>query len=312
MRTNISANTSRHSFLYTLTLGLVLIGLPQMSAALTFTMPHNGNIIGRVQYSTVEPGETLSDAGRRFDLGGYEMIEANRGVNFSNPEAGTRLVIPSQFILPDAPRKGIVINLAELRLYYYHPDGVTVSTFPVGVGQDGWNTPLGKTQIVRMRKDPTWVVPDSIYENRMEGGDPTPKVVPPGPTNPLGQYAMSLGFTNIVIHGTPYPRAVGLRSSHGCIRMMNSDVEQIFKQVKVGTPVYIVHQAVKIGRVGNELYLEAHEPISEEMQQSTRQDVPALIRKAAGDTKQVSVEWNSLDNLESSADGYPQPIGQIH
>jgi L,D-transpeptidase ErfK/SrfK len=242
-------------------------------------------------------------------MGGYEMMEANPGVNYNHPSPGERLVVPSQFILPDAPRKGIVINIAEMRLYYYHADGVTVSTFPVGVGQDGWNTPLGKTQITRKRKDPTWVVPDSIYANRMEAGDPTPKVVPPGPTNPLGKYAMNLGFNNIVIHGTPYERAVGLRSSHGCIRMLNSDVEQVFNRASIGTPVYIVHQTVKIGRSGNELYLEAHEPISNELQQTTRQDIPYLIRKAAGEQSHVKVKWNDLERLQSRADGCPQLIG---
>lgn len=309
MRTDITANKTSHKMIRNLIMSLTLALLPQVSSALTFALPHNGNIIGRVQYTSAHPGENLSDVGRRFGMGGYEMMEANPGVNYNHPGPGERLVVPSQFILPDAPRKGIVINIAEMRLYYYHPDGVTVSTFPVGVGQDGWNTPLGKTQITRKRKDPTWVVPDSIYENRMEAGAPTPKVVPPGPTNPLGKYAMNLGFNSIVIHGTPYERAVGLRSSHGCIRMLNSDVEQIYNRANIGTPVYIVHQTVKIGRTGNELYLEAHEPISDELQQTTRQDIPYLIRKAAGDKSHIKVKWNDLERLQSRADGCPQFIG---
>lgn len=284
--------------------------LPAVCSALTYVLPGNGNIVGNIQYTTVRSGENLSTIGRQYDLGGYEMVEANPGVNYSNPRPGTSLVIPSRFILPDAPRKGIVINLAEMRLYFYHTDGLHVSTYPVGVGQEGWNTPLGKTQIVRKREHPTWVVPDSILENQERHGKPIDKVMPPGPNNPLGDYAMNLAFQNIVIHGSPYPKGVGVRSSHGCIRMLNEDVAELFRLVSVGTPVNIIHQPTKIGHLNNKLYLEAHVPISPNMAYEGYQSIGSLIHKLAGD-RAYSVEWQEVERIKSRANGYPLPIGSI-
>jgi len=287
-----------------------LILFCKASFALTFTLPRDGNIIGKTQMATVQPNDTLSTIGQRHGIGGYEMMEANPHVSFSNPKPGTRLLIPSQFILPDAPRKGIVINLSEMRLYFYHPDNIHVSTFPVGVGQAGWNTPMGKTQITRKRKDPTWIVPDSIMENHLEHGKTLSKIIPPGPTNPLGQYALNLGLESIVIHGTPFPRGVGIRSSHGCIRMLNADVKVLYDNVSVGTPVNILHQTVKIGRTNDQLFLEAHEPLSDSPLHTYYQNIDKLIRKIVG-PKRHHIYWNEIERLQSSADGYPQPIGAI-
>jgi len=295
------------------TLGMGLTTLPLTSFGRTYTLPHNGNIVGNIQYGTVLPGDTLSSFGLRYDIGGYEMIEANPGVSFRDPPEGSTLLVPSRFILPDGPRKGIVINIAELRLYYYHPDGVTVSTYPIGVGKSGWDTPLGKTSITRMREKPTWVVPDSIMENHLLHGKVIPKVKPPGPDNPLGDYAMNIGFKNIVIHGTPYPKRVGLRASHGCINMTNEDVGELFRMVKIGTPVEIVHQPTKIGQLDNKIYLESHVPISGEMASESYQDVGGMIKKVTDKlgSKSVNVEWQAVSDLQRSHQGYPQPIGSI-
>ncbi|MBI2792739.1 MAG: L,D-transpeptidase family protein [Gammaproteobacteria bacterium] len=285
---------------------------PQTSFGLTFVIPHNGNIIGNIQYTSAQYGDSLSTIGRRYDMGGYEMVEANPGVNYLEPNRGTRIVVPSRFVLPDTPRKGIVINLSEMRLYYYHPDGVHVSTYPVGVGQEGWNTPLGTTTVTRKREHPTWVVPDSILANHEAHGQPIEKVWPAGPNNPLGDYAMNTGFKSIVIHGSPYPKGVGVRSSHGCIRMLNEDVEQLFKMVQVGTPVNIIHQPTKIGRLDNKLYLEAHVPLSNaEYYAGNVQSAGQLIHKVVNGAK-YSVEWREIEKLQNRANGYPQPIGSIN
>jgi L,D-transpeptidase ErfK/SrfK len=306
--------TTVRTFFAAVTLGMGVSMIPQTSLGATYVLPHNGNIIGNIQYGTVIPGDTLSSLGLRYGVGGYEMIEANPGVSFRDPPEGGSLLIPSRFILPDGPRKGIVINIAELRLYYYHPDGVNVSTYPIGVGKSGWDTPLGKTTITRMREKPTWVVPDSIMENHLQHGLVIPKVKPPGPDNPLGDYAMNIGFKSIVIHGTPYPKRVGLRASHGCINMTNADVGELFRMVKIGTPVEIVHQPTKIGQLDNKIYLESHVPISSELQAANYQDVGGLIKKitdkAAGKT--VNVEWQAVNEYQRSHQGYPQPIGSIN
>jgi L,D-transpeptidase ErfK/SrfK len=290
----------------------VLVTCPVTCSALTFVTPPDGNVIGNIQYATVQVGESVADVAMRYNMGGYEMLEANPGVNYSHPKPGTRLVVPSRFILPDGPKQGIVINLSEMRLYFYHPDGVHISTYPVGVGQEGWNTPLGKTSITRMRERPTWIVPDSIMENYIANGKHVEKVNPPGPTNPLGDFAMNTGFTSIVIHGTPYPKAVGVRSSHGCIRMTNQDVGELFRMVKVGTPVEIIHQPAKIGREKDRLFLESHVPISQELYNSDYRDIGSLINKLTDKIgKRYSVQWAEVERVRVNANGYPLPIGKI-
>lgn len=293
-----------------------LVGLlsstPFTTQALTFVLPHNGNIVGHLQRATVQRGDSLVSIGRRYDIGAYEMIEANPTVSYDRPKVGTTVLIPSRFILPDAPRQGIVINLAEMRLYYYHKDGVSVSTYPVGIGQDEWETPLGKTQITTKRKDPTWHVPESIIENYRKHGKTIEKVRPPGPDNPLGAYAMNIGFKNIVIHGTPYPDGVGLKSSRGCIRMLNEDVGALFQMVDIGTSVTIIHQPTKIGRSEDRLYLEAHKPASRSFTYAAHPEITALIQKIAQKGGlEYRVQWEMIDKLQRASRGYPQPIGAL-
>lgn len=279
------------------------------SMALTFALPADGsNIVGNIQYAKVNPGDTIWDIGRHYDIGWYEMLEANPNVNSADPRVGKRLVIPSRFILPDGPRKGIVVNLAEMRLYYYHPDGRKVSTYPVGIGQEGWNTKLCKTSVTRKRENPTWVVPESIMENHKDHGKDIPKVQPPGPTNPLGKHAISLGYDNLVIHGTPHPKGVGVRSSHGCIRMLPEDVAELYRIVAVGTPVEIIDQPNKVGRDDNKLFLEAHVPLKD----NGGNLVGDLIHRAASKSaKQYTVHWREVTKVQAKPSGYPVPIGRL-
>lgn len=295
-----------------LVLWMVAVFTTNTAVSLTFPLPQNGNIVGHIQYTTVRHGDTLSTIGRRFDIGGYEMTEANPGVNYLHPKVGTTLVIPSRFVLPKGPRKGIVINLAEMRLYYYHPDGKHVSTYPVGVGKDGWDTPLGTTSIVRKRANPTWVVPKSILENHRRMGKPIQPTMPPGPKNPLGAYAMNTGFKNIVIHGTPYPMGVGVRSSHGCIRMLPEDISQLFSMVKVGTQVRVAHEPHKIGYDGNKLYMEAHVPISESTYTGIYSNDTLVQRLANQLGKKITVKWGEAQRIRNRTSGYPQLIGNIY
>ncbi|MCS5709661.1 L,D-transpeptidase family protein [Candidatus Berkiella cookevillensis] len=280
-------------------------------SALTFPLPSDGNIVGQIQHATVRPGENLSTIGRRFDIGGYEMKEANPGVDYMNPGVGRTLVIPSRFVLPNTSRKGIVINLSEMRLYYYHPDGRQVSTFPVGVGQEGWDTPLGESQIVRKRENPTWVVPDSILENHKRLGKYIAPIMPPGPKNPLGQFAMTTGFKNIVIHGSPYPMGVGVRSSHGCIRMLNENIRELYHMVPVGTKVTIVHEPNKLGYLGNQVFLESHVPISNTMYTGLSSTDTLVQRMANKLGKKITIKHSEAQRLRSQPLGYPALIGNI-
>lgn len=308
---NLRTAARNQSAVAKLLLGMVGFFSTSAAFSLTFPMPSDGNIVGQVQYATVRAGESLSTIGRRFNIGGYEMTEANPGVNYMHPKAGSTLVIPSKFVLPNAPRKGIVINLAEMRLYYYHPDGSQVSTFPVGVGKEGWDTPLGTTQIVRKRENPTWVVPESILENHRRHGKYIEPTMPPGPKNPLGEFAMNTGFKNIVIHGTPYPMGVGVRSSHGCIRMLPEDIRKLYQMAGVGTQVTIVHEPHKIGYQSNKVYLEAHVPISETTYTGIYSTDTLVQRFTNKVGKKVTIQWSEAQRIRNSTSGYPQAIGNM-
>lgn len=234
------------------------------ASSLTFSLPSKGDVIGKIQKTTARRGESLGMIGRRFDVGVIEMMEANPGVDPWVPGSGTTIIVPTQFILPPGPRKGIVINLAEMRLYYYHPDGQRVSTHPIGVGKKhGWGTPTGQGRILSKTKDPAWHPPASIRREHLAKGDVLPAVVPAGPNNPLGRYAFKLSIPGILLHGSNRPGGIGVRSSHGCIRMFPEDIESMYYSVAVGTSIRIIHEPYKVGWHNNKLYLEAHQPLSE-------------------------------------------------
>lgn len=215
------------------------------------TYPIHGDLAGEIAHYTVQEGDTLYDIARKFDLGIVDMMTANPGVNTWVPEEGRELVIPALHILPDVPREGIVINLAELRLYYF-PDTQAVMTYPLGIGQEGWQTPRGRTFVERKRKAPAWIQPLSI---RRENPD-LPAYFPPGPNNPLGAYALDLGWPAYRIHGTNHPYGIGWRSSHGCIRLYPEDIEDLFPKVDIGTPVTVIDKRYKLGRKNGRLWLE--------------------------------------------------------
>lgn len=215
-------------------------------------LPAEGNVIGEAYTVTVEDHEdTLMDIAREHGVGYEEIISANPDVSIWIPGEGTEVVIPAQRILPDAERTGVVINIAELRLYYYPAvgEGETprVETYPIGIGRDGYDTPLGVTKTTMRLEDPAWYPPRSIREEAAERGDPPPAVVPPGPDNPLGRHAVLLDIPGYLMHGTNEPDGIGMRASRGCIRMFPEDIESVFHNVPVGTRVNIIDQPIKVG-----------------------------------------------------------------
>jgi L,D-transpeptidase ErfK/SrfK len=232
--------------------------------ATTFDLPEDGSrVIGHNLYVYSHEEDTLLDIARKFDLGFNDIVHANPQIDPWLPGEGSKVLIPHRYILPSAPRKGIVINVAEMRLFYYPKVKIgqrqQVITHPIGIGREGWSTPLGKARIVQKRKDPTWTPPESIKKEHLEKGDPLPDVVPAGPDNPLGAYAMRLSMPGYLLHGTNRPYGVGLRVSHGCIRLFPEDIEHLFSIVPVKTPVEIVYQPVKAAVHNERLYLEAHQ-----------------------------------------------------
>ncbi len=281
---------------------------------LTFPLPDNGDIVGEIQTTTVGENESLGEIGRRFDVGVYEMIEANPNLDPWVPMVGAIVVIPTQFILPKVQRIGLVLNLAEMRLYYFHPDKSLVSTHPLGIGKKGWSTPLGLTSITAKKKDPAWYPPQSIRQEHLSKGDVLPPVVSGGPDNPLGRYALYLALSglsgkgNFLIHGTNRPGGVGVRSSHGCIRLLPEDIESLYHLIPVGTQVRIIHEPYKVGWHNKHLYLEAHQPLTE-AQYSGSTSISRL-EKIIESTINSShmVNWTSAKMFAKTANGYPVRI----
>ena len=233
------------------------------SIASTFELTPSERMVGYniVVYSRAQ--DTLLDIGRQFNIGYTEMVNANPGIDVWLPGDKQPITIPNRFILPDAPQEGIVVNLAEMRLFYYPETPVgkkkQVITYPIGIGREGWETPLGKTKIIQKRKDPTWTPPASIKAEHLENGDPLPDIVPAGPDNPLGAYALRLGKTSYLLHGTNRPYGVGLRVSHGCLRLYPEDIEALYNKVAVNIPVNIIYQPYKAAHYKGKLYIEAHQ-----------------------------------------------------
>lgn len=260
----------RHAARYALAAGIVALFAGPLAAEESderprghYPLPENGDVIGKDYTLTVEEGDTLVDLARQHNVG-YEAIRmANPDVSLWAPHAGTEITIPDRHILPDAPREGIVINLSELRLYYFSAEDV-VESYPISVGRDGFATPVGMTRTTVKVKDPHWSPPRSMREEAAARGEPAPAIVPPGPDNPLGRHAILLGLPSYLIHGTNRPDGVGMRVSRGCIRMFPEDIESLFERVPSGTQVNIIDQPFKAAwSEDDELYAQAFPQLEE-------------------------------------------------
>ena len=245
--------------------GLIpLTGYPE-----TFILPPpDVDLVGEVRVAYADQDDTLPDIARRYGVGYDEIVKVNPGVDRWVPGEKTPIVLPTRYILPHAPREGIVLNLSEMRLYYYPKptagEKPVVMTFPVSIGRMDWKSPLGKTAVVKKQEDPPWHPPESIKAEHAAEGDPLPDVVPGGPDNPLGRYALRLGIPGYLIHGTNKPFGIGMRVTHGCVRMYPEDIERMFTMVPLGTPVYLVDQPVKVGWLADTLFLQAYAPLDED------------------------------------------------
>lgn len=295
------------------------LGWSDAVLAATFTLPEGRDtVFGQIQRVVAKHEDTLLDLGRRYGVGYEEIVAANPGVDPWLPGAGTEVIIPSRYILPAAPREGIVISLAEHRLYYFPPakagQPLVVSTYPISVGKMDWKTPLGLTRIVDKRTRPTWYPPESVRKEHAADGRPLPKAVPPGPDNPLGEYAMRLGIPGgaYLIHGTNNPAGVGMQVTHGCIRMFPEDIEQFFKTVPVNTAVRIVHQPSKMGWQGDELYIEVHKPLEGQEGSaeghSLTQITRALVSATQDQEHTVAIDWARAEQAFAQATGIPEPV----
>lgn len=287
---------------------LSLGGMGPILAA-TFPLPPAGSdIVGALQTAQVASGDNFSTIARRYDVGYYELVESNPEINPDNPRPGTILVIPTRHILPKVPHEGIIINLAEMRLYYFPKDSQQVVTVPVGIGRRDWDTPLGVLSIVEKMAKPTWHVPDSIREARALEGVDLPHSVAPGPENPLGEYAMRLSMRTYLIHGTNDPSGVGRRSSSGCIRLYPEDIEHLFNSVSTGTPVRIINQPYKLGWRKNKLYIEVHQPLPEH---ASPDDLNVALNsiKEMAQLHPIHIDWKRVTEFTEERSGIPQIVG---
>jgi L,D-transpeptidase ErfK/SrfK len=290
-----------------------LTGFGLCEAATYPLPPDDQRLVGEAQKVQIQAEETLLDVARHSDVGLNELQDANPGVDPWLPAMGQEIVVPSRYLLPRAPREGIVVNLPERRLYYFpRPSGRgprVVMTYPVGIGTEGHALPVITTRIVEKLVDPPWVVPDSILAEHAAAGDPLPKVVPPGPDNPLGRFALRLGLPTYLIHGTNHPYGVGMRISHGCLRMYPEDIEELFARVAIGTPVRIVNQPYKAGWGDGALYLEAHPPL-EEGGHDPDSDLTPMVVAVAGAARQRldAPAWVAANRIATRGSGIPVAI----
>jgi L,D-transpeptidase ErfK/SrfK len=251
----------------------------------------NDNVVGRLQVTHAHAEDTLSDIARRFNIGYEEIVRANPGVDPWLPREGTQIVLPTQFVLPDAPHDGIVINLPALRLYYFPPhkkdEPQTIITHPIGIGMVGWTTPVGNTKVVSKRANPIWYPPASVRKEHAEDGDILPAKVPAGPDNPLGQFAMNLDWPSYLIHGTNQPYGVGVRASHGCIRLYPEDIAQLFDDIPIGTKVTVVNQSQVYGWYKGAQYLQSYPVLDDYAALKATPAKPAAKTKKSSATKAV-------------------------
>jgi L,D-transpeptidase ErfK/SrfK len=296
--------------------------LPKPSATHHFNIDPDSDIVGYVQKTPVGKDDTLPDIARRFDVGYEEMLTANPGVDPWLPGAGREVVVPTQFILPAAPREGVVVNVAEMRIFYFPPhkknEPATVYTHPIGIGKVGWKTPEGSTKIISRQKDPVWVVPKSVREEHAEDGEELPAQVPAGPDNPLGQYAFRLGWASYLIHGTNKPYGVGMRSSHGCMRLYPEDIAEFFELIPIGTKVTVVNQPYLFGWRDGTLYLQAYAVMEDDSRNWTLDRKRLLANLLHPKQREkiaqhdAEIDWERVADLAHAPRAVPVPITGGH
>jgi L,D-transpeptidase ErfK/SrfK len=292
--------------------------LPAPNATHRFEVEAGSDLVGYVQKTVVGKEDTLPDIARRFDVGYEEILMANPGVDPWLPGVGREVVVPTQFVLPAAPHEGVVVNVAAMRIFYYPPhkkgEPQIVFTHPIGIGKAGWKTPEGTAKIISRVKDPVWVVPKSVRNEHAEDGEKLPAQVPAGPDNPLGAYEFRLNWPSYLIHGTNKPYGVGMRSSHGCIRLYPEDIAVFFDLIPIGTKVTVVNQPYVFGWRDGTLYLQAY-TVMEDDSRDWNKNRQALLTKLLNPKLQKKIgdhdneiDWQRIGDLAHTPRAVPVPI----
>lgn len=293
----------------------ISLGWPAVQAA-EYAMPREGNnLVGEIQFVEARSEDTLLDIARRYDLGFNEITAANPDIDPWLPRQGARVVLPTRFVLPQPPWKGIVMNLSEMRLYYFpeseNGEPKRVVTHPIGIGRQGWATPVGSYQIIVKIENPNWTMPDAAYKKALANGYQPRRLVPPGPANPLGKFAMMLNADGLFIHGTNRPFSIGMRVSYGCLRLYPEDISHLIPIVAKGTMVRIEEEPYKFGRENGVLFLEAHAPLKQGMKKTGLNLTPVVSGVVKAKVGRLSAyQWDHVIALASNHNGMPTPILQ--
>ncbi|MCL4775956.1 MAG: L,D-transpeptidase family protein [Gammaproteobacteria bacterium] len=290
---------------------LIGFALPCLRAE-TLALEPGSDLVGALATVRSTYEETLTDIARRAGLGYEDMVRANPGVDPWLPGDNTEILLPTRYVLPEGTRQGVLVNIAEYRLYYFTRDGgrPVVATFPVSIGRMDWATPIGMHRILSKQKQPTWYPPASIRAEHAADGDILPRAIPPGPKNPLGDYAMRLTSTGYLIHGTNRPVGIGMQVTHGCIRMYPEDIEWLFPQVPVGAAVQIVNQPYKFGWAADGLYLEVHPHLEGDAGAADQGMTDLMARYVrATEGRPAEVDWPLVDEVYRAKLGIPVRVG---
>ena len=304
--------SDRSSIFFTLLLWAFSLCAKGANAEVYELAEASGDLVGATNSVRSAYSDTFIEIGRQNNVGFEELRIANPDIDPWLPGENTEVLLPTEFVLPQVKREGIVINVAEFRVYYFFSiDGKDfVSTVPASVGRMDWSTPVGLTGIVAKVHKPSWYPPESVRREHAEEGDVLPKVVPPGPANPLGDYALRLGLPGYLIHGTNKPAGIGMRVTHGCIRLYPEDIEWLFPRVGQQTPVRIINQPLKFGWRGDDLFLEVH-PQLEENDENGSSDMTLVTReyvKATGENA-ADVDWELIARVYKAHTGVPVRVG---
>jgi L,D-transpeptidase ErfK/SrfK len=279
-----------------------------------FELRQDDSVLGSLQRIRARQEDTLSDLGRLFNLGYEEITRANPGVDPWLPGQDADVLLPTLFVLPEAERKGLVLNMAGMRIYYFRPAGTdraaTIFTHPIGIGRVGWSTPLGTTRVTAKATNPSWYVPESIREEHAAEGDPLPKIVPPGPSNPLGRHVLRLALPSYLIHGTNKPWGVGMRVSHGCIRLYPEDIEALYAMVPVGTAVQIVDQPYLAGWHEGRLLFTAYHPLEEKGGDwlAALELLDRRMKEAPEGASTAPIDWGRVARITREGMGVAYPV----
>ena len=278
----------------------------------TYVLRPETNVVGDVGQVKTRHEDTLVDIARLHGVGYEEIKLANPGVDPWLPGVARWVTVPRKYVLPAAPHEGIVLNLPEMRLYYYPPPvkggRPLVMTYPVSIGSMDWSTPKGLTRVAAKVLNPNWRPPASVRAEYAAEGSPLPVAVPPGPDNALGKYALRLAVPGYLIHGTNQPFGIGMRVTHGCVRLYPEDIETLFREVPKGTPVRIIDQPYKAGWRDGVLYLESHPPLDGQPVRNFTPAVRTVVRALRG--RSVQIDWERVQRVAEDARGIPAPISR--